>query len=74
MKIQKKQFDLLNAKLDKIIKLLATNIVKDMKYQKEKIIFLYSFEYKPAEIAKLLNTTSNTVSVTVNEAKKEGRL
>ena len=72
--LDKKQFDELTSKMDQIIVLLAQNLVKDCKTQKEKIIVLYSMGYKPLAIAEMLGTTRNTVSVTVNEAKKEGNL
>lgn len=69
-----KQFQAINKKIDMIIKLLAQNLVKDMKSQKEKIILLSSIGYKPKEIATLLGTSNNTVSVRIYEARKEGLL
>lgn len=62
----------MNEKLDKIIRLLALGLVKDLNFQKEKIMMLSSLGYKPSVIAEFIGTTSNTVSVTIfNERKKE---
>ena len=69
--MDEKQFEEINDKLDKIIRLLAQGLLKDMKFQKEKILMLSSIGYRPIEIANLLGTSSNTVSVTLSEAKKE---
>lgn len=67
-----KQLEEINDKLDKIVRLLAQGLLKDMKFQKEKILMLYSIGYRPLEIAQLLGTSSNTVNVTLSEARKEG--
>jgi len=64
----------LDRKIDVIIRLLAQNLVRDMKTQKEKILLLSSIGYKPIEIANFLGTTNNTVSVALTKAKKEGLL
>ncbi len=63
----------INEKIDIIVNLLALNLVKDAKNQKDKIINLYSFGFTPSQIAKLLGTTPNTVSVAVSEIKKKGK-
>ncbi|EMR74295.1 hypothetical protein MCGE09_00376 [Thaumarchaeota archaeon SCGC AB-539-E09] len=67
-----KQFKELNKKLDIITRLLAQSLLKDIKYQKEKILILSSIGYKALEIADLLSTTTNTVYVTLSEAKRDG--
>jgi DNA-binding CsgD family transcriptional regulator len=69
--MDEKQFEEISAKLDTAVRLLALNLVKDLKIQKEKIIALSSFGFGPSEIAKLLGTTSNTVSVALSETKKK---
>ena len=65
-----KQFTILSEKIELIIRLLVLNLVKDMKTQKEKILMLNSLRFQPSEIARLLGTTSNTVSVTIYQSKK----
>ena len=52
------------------INLLALNLVKDAKNQKEKIAILASFGFGPSELAKMLGTSANTVSVALSEIKK----
>ena len=50
-------------------KLLALNFVKDLKTN-DKFIALYSAGYQPKEIAEVLGTTPNTVSVGLSKIKK----
>jgi|GEM_PF-545494 len=69
--IDEKQFKEITSKMDLIVRLLALNIVKDLKVQKDKIMTLSSFGFGPSEIAKLLGTTPNTVSVVLSEVKKK---
>lgn len=69
--MDEKQFQEITSKMDLIVRLLALNIVKDLKVQKDKIITLSSFGFGPSEIAKLLGTTPNTVSVALSEVKKK---
>ncbi len=67
------QFQQINKRLDLIVTLLALNLVKDAGTQKEKILTLSSLGLKPAEIAALLGTTPNTVSVALSEVKKKNK-
>jgi DNA-directed RNA polymerase specialized sigma24 family protein len=60
-----------SAKLDTLIRLSALNVVKDLKTQKEQVAVLSDADFKPKEIADILRTTSNTVSVTLTEIRKE---
>lgn len=71
--MDEKQFKEIINKMDLIVRLLALNIVKDLPVQKDKIITLSSFGFGPSEIAKLLGTTSNTVSVALSEMKKKAK-
>ncbi len=59
--------------MDLTVRLLALNIVKDLQVQKEKIIALSSFGFGPSEIANLLGTTPNTVSVALSDIKKKAK-
>jgi len=61
-------------RLDLIIKLLAMNIMSDEGTQKEKVIQLSRLGLQPKEIANILNTSSNSVSVALSGARKEGLL
>jgi DNA-binding CsgD family transcriptional regulator len=69
--MDEKQFEEITNKIDLIVRLLALNIVKDQKIQKDKIIALSSFGFAPFEIAKLLGTTRNTVNVALSEMRKK---
>lgn len=61
-------------RLDLIVKLLAMNILNDEGTQKEKVIKLSKIGMQPKEIANILNTSSNSVSVALSGARKEGLL
>jgi len=69
--MDEKQFKEITRKMNLIARLLALNIVKDLKVQKDKIITLSSFGFGPSEIAKLLGTTPNAVNVTLSEMRKK---
>ena len=65
------QFNEISGKIDLAVRLLALNLVKDLKVQKEKIMALSAFGFGPSEIAKLLGTTANTVNVALSGARKK---
>lgn len=65
------QFSAISRKMDMIIRIMASENIKDLNTQSEKILALSSFGFSPSEIAAFLNTTSNTVSVTLSKAKKK---
>ena len=69
--MNEEQFLIIREKLDNVIKLLALNYVKEIKIQKNKILLLNSLGYSPSEIASFLDTTPNTVSVTLSKEKKK---
>lgn len=58
-------------KLDVLIRLSALGLVREMKAQKDQIALLSDAGFQPKQIADILGTTSNTVSVTLNGIKKE---
>lgn len=68
--MDERQFKEVINKMDLIVRLLALNIVKDLKVQKDKIMTLSSFGFGPSEIARLLGTTPNTVNVALSEVRK----
>ena len=61
--------DELIVEIKKLNKLLILLLTKDLT-QNDKILFLNDSGYTPKEISKLIGTTSNTVSVTINKLKK----
>ena len=63
--------DLTN-EIKKMNKLLVLIFTKDMS-QTNAISFLSKSGFQPKEIADLLGTTSNTVSVVLNKLKKNGK-
>ena len=60
----------IDAKLDTLIRIQALQAVQGMETQKERIVFLYGAGVRPKDIASILGTTSNTVSVAVANHKK----
>jgi DNA-binding CsgD family transcriptional regulator len=60
----------LSKKLDTLIRLQAALAVSQYESQKEKIIFLNGAGLPPKDIADILGTTSNTVSVAISNYKK----
>jgi DNA-binding NarL/FixJ family response regulator len=62
------------AKLDTLIRLQAHLAVAQFDSQKDKIFFLSRAGISTKEIADILGTTSNTVSVAVSNARKAGTL
>lgn len=61
----------ISVKMDRVAKLLALNLVKDMKKQKEQIAFLSDAGFQPKEIADILSTSSGNVRVTLHSIRKE---
>jgi hypothetical protein len=59
------------AKLELLIRLQALSLVKEFGTAKEKIIFLSEVGLQPKEIADLLKTTPNHVSVTLSAARRD---
>jgi DNA-binding CsgD family transcriptional regulator len=56
----------------KLNKLLILLLTKDLS-QNNKILFLSNSGFSPKDIGELLNTTRNTVSVTLNQLKKRSK-
>lgn len=68
--MDEKQFKWIVNKLDLITRLLALNMVRDLKSQKEKILALSSLGVGPTDIAEFLGTTVNTANVVLSKARK----
>jgi len=68
-----KQFNELKDKLDAITQLLALNLIRDLELRKDQIIRLASFDFQPSQIAGFLNTTANSVRVTLSKARRKGK-
>ncbi len=60
----------LSEKLDKLVRIVALSVVVDRPRQ-EQCELLSSAGLKPAEIAQILGTTPNTVSVALSTLKKQ---
>jgi len=69
-KVETQLFEI-SKKLDTLIRLLALGLIGDMKTQKKQITLLSDAGFRPKEIAVILSTTSNTVSVALHSIKKE---
>lgn len=59
--------------LQRISKLLALTVTRELKQQTEKIGLLYSIGFQYKEIADLIGTTPGTVSVALARIKKEAQ-
>jgi hypothetical protein len=61
--------DMVLAKLDNVLRVLTLGVTKGMK-QGEQIILLNRAGFPPKQIADLLGTTGNTVSVALSNLRK----
>jgi transcriptional regulator len=61
----------ISRKLDVIIRLTAIDVIRGLKLQKDQIAILFDSGFKPKEIAEILKTTPNNVSVTLTQIRKE---
>ena len=61
----------ISGKMDKILRLLAVDVVRETGTEQEKVDLLDSLGFRPIEIAKLLNKTPDNVSVQLNLIKKK---
>ncbi len=61
----------ISRKLDTLIRLSAFGLVRDIKTQKQQIAFLSDVGFQPKEIADVIGTTSNTVSVALHAIRKD---
>lgn len=61
----------ISEKLSRLIHLAALALVKDIKKQKQQITVLSDAGFEPKQIADILGTNRNVVSVTLNIVKKE---
>ncbi|WP_434724684.1 RNA polymerase sigma factor [Mesorhizobium sp. RIZ17] len=66
--------DALAAKIDTLIRLQAHLAIAGLGSQHQKILFLGRVGLSTAEIADILGTTVNTVSVALSNARKDGAL
>lgn len=57
-------------KLDVLIRLQASLAVSSLEAQKDKILFLSKAGIAPKDIAAILDTSSNTVNVTLSQKRK----
>lgn len=64
-------FSEISRKLDVLIRLSAIGVIRGEKLQKDQIAILSDSGFKPKEIADILKTSSNNVSVTLVSIRKE---
>jgi hypothetical protein len=61
----------ISGKLDKVLRLLALDAVKNCKTEHDKIELLDSLGFRPMEIGKLLSKTADNVSVQLSLIRKK---
>ncbi len=69
--MDEKQFAVIVDKLDKMLKLLASENVKGLPKEQDKIEALDRLDFKPSEIAKMLNKSPENVSVVLGIIRKK---
>jgi hypothetical protein len=69
--VEEKQFAVIVDKLDKMLKLLASENVKGLPREQDKIEALDSLDFRPGEIAKMLGKTPENVSVVLGNIRKK---
>ena len=69
--MDEKQFVVIVDKLDKILKLMARREVGGMPKEQDKIEALDRLDFKPSEIAKMLNKSPENVSVVLGVIRKK---
>lgn len=70
--IDSKQLRELTSRLDAVVRLLALNLPADMK-QETKVRLLSDSGFQPKDIAKILDTTPNAVSVALSKMRRRER-
>jgi len=70
-KNENEQLAEISRKLDVLIRLSALQLVQNSERQKDQIASLADAGFQPKQIAEILGTTSNTVSVSLNAIKKD---
>ncbi len=69
--MDEKQFAVVVDKLDKMLKLMARQAVGGMAREQDKIEVLDSLDFRPGEIAKMLNKSPENVSVVLGIIRKK---
>ena len=69
-----KQFQILLAKLDSIIKLLAINTISGKKTLQDQVKLLYSFGFETKRIADILDKTPNHIHQILYTLRRKGLL
>ncbi len=73
MKPEQSDLSRVEAKLDTLIRLLALTVASDNHSLKDRAVRLQRAGLAPKEIASLLDTTRNTISVALSVAKRGGK-
>lgn len=61
----------ISSKLDKALRLLALDVVKDYEKEQQKIELLDSLGFRPVDIAKFLNKSQENVNVVLGSIRKK---
>jgi hypothetical protein len=61
----------ISEKLDKILKLLALDVVKELKKDQDKVELLDSLGFRPVEIGRFLNKSTENVGAVLSNLKKK---
>lgn len=61
-------------KLDVLIRMQALSLIGNFENQKEKVLFLHKSGLEPKIIGGILGTSSNSVSVMLSKARKNGEI
>jgi len=69
--VEAKQFEVLVDKIEKMSRLLAIIVLKDVPKEMEKVELLDGLGFRPVEIAKTLNKTPENVSVVLSNIRKK---
>ncbi len=69
--MEEEQFAVLVDKLNKMLKLLASENVKGLPREQDKIEALDRLDFKPSEIARMLNKSPENVSVVLGIIRKK---
>jgi DNA-directed RNA polymerase specialized sigma24 family protein len=67
--MEDKQLKEISDKLDKLIRVMALSVLRGLT-SSEKISLLHQAGFKPSEIADMIGTSSNVVSVRLSEMRK----
>lgn len=66
-----KSIEEISEKLDKILKLLALDVVKELQKDQDKVELLDSLGFRPVEIGRFLNKGTENITAVLSNLKKK---